>query len=998
MTQQDTALQKAWKILNTPVPELLRCRPETLLDGTEAGIVTANTSLAAAALAGVAVAPAAPVIAAALPFVLISMRCLQRFHDKPAKERTFEDCVVVVAQLAYLKNLKDFFEDNKLLSNKDFTQLSQGVQPQIEQLSKLTITEEEAHQAIRCFAESELAKQFNQLLLNQLQQLGIKKNQSLLLTKRVAYRTYRYISRAIYDSRNELEPLVEWSGDKWRHDSEKYTDIEEYLRDKISPKTRDKTQQEQWLVFEEKFLISAIYVPQKVMPINKDGKEDKNAKPFDLEPWVKKLLLNSRNQNKVIFIQGEPGRGKSVFCRILADWVRRELHPIWTPILIRLQGINNLRFQYILQSKNIIPNIFSNIDSTWSNDKNTRFLFLLDGFDELVLERGEQGLEEFFVHIEQFQKNTHHQFLVTGRTLALQNIERQLKSLDLERVQIQPMDEKLQKQWLQKWAKQVGEEKKDAFWQFLQQESLKNVRTELAREPLLLYLLAAMHRDGHLSEDKFKDTQGIEAKITLYQECLRWVLEEQRQNNLNQRLTNLETAGLQRILTEAALCVVQSGRGFAAVSSIKKRIDKDQDQEAADLLKSARGQSEAEKLNNALLTFFIHPASDRGSVEFVHKSFSEFLFAMRLQQGLEQAVELEEQQGDWLIYDLLGYGALTREIVEYLMGLLTIHPINGEGRQNKEFLVQLFQRLESFYLRWSDGEFIDTVPPTLPQEKMLQLQEQLPTKSKLGQRQVDIYTGLNVLILLLELHRYARSRDELKDKITFHLCGKDEDFDRERFFRLISYSNCLSVFAFLQIVGFFLSDANLSGAHLSRADLSLAFLSDADLSGADLSGADLSDADLSGADLSDADLSDADLSDAALSDADLSDADLSGARLSDANLSGADLSRADLSDADLSDAALSDADLSGADLSDADLSGAHLSDANLSDANLSGADLSGADLSGADLSGADLSGADLSDNYYGDIIWNEKTDWKDVRGLDTAQNVPAALKQQLGLK
>jgi len=32
-----------------------------------------------------------------------------------------------------------------------------------------------------------------------------------------------------------------------------------------------------------------------------------------------------------------------------------------------------------------------------------------------------------------------------------------------------------------------------------------------------------------------------------------------------------------------------------------------------------------------------------------------------------------------------------------------------------------------------------------------------------------------------------------------------------------------------------------------------------------------------------------------------------------------------------------------------------------------------------------------------DISWNEHTNWEGVQGLETAENVPEALKQQLGL-
>ncbi|MEH2309819.1 pentapeptide repeat-containing protein [Nostoc sp.] len=320
------------------------------------------------------------------------------------------------------------------------------------------------------------------------------------------------------------------------------------------------------------------------------------------------------------------------------------------------------------------------------------------------------------------------------------------------------------------------------------------------------------------------------------------------------------------------------------------------------------------------------------------------------------------------IYDLLGNGALKSEIVNQIMELVvTSQKIHPEV---------LFWRLEDFYRRWCQGEFIDATPDdNLPQKTKLKLATQ---NIAIGLRQVDIYTGLNVLILLLELHRYAQEQDELKEKITFYPSAQPDtdNFFTSQLLRIINYSDALDIGNFSSIVGQFLKggnfrsaylgDANLTGADFSGADLSLAYLGDANLTGVNFIGANLS-----GANFGDANLSGANLSGANLSGADLSSSNLGGANLSCANLSRADLNRADLSSTNLSSTNLSRADLNRADLSStnlnrADLSnailfGANLSEANLSNVNLNHADLCRADLSGADLSHAILNGTNLSD-------------------------------------
>ncbi|MEP0772028.1 pentapeptide repeat-containing protein [Coleofasciculus sp. FACHB-SPT36] len=590
---------------------------------------------------------------------------------------------------------------------------------------------------------------------------------------------------------------------------------------------------------------------------------------------------------------------------------------------------------------------FSTNDDGWLTDRNTRFLFLLDGFDELVMERGtSQELKDFLWQVEDFQgsckRNSEkgHRVIITGRPLALQGIEGRMPP-NLKRVELLLMDDELQQQWFTKWETQVGGHKTSAFQQFLQDKRCPDRVRELAKEPLLLYLLAAMHRDGKLTVEMFEGASGVGAKILIYEQSLEWVLTEQRPEWLNRKLTGQETEGLRRILAEAGLCVVQSGGECASVKTIEARLKGDDS--AIELIQQARERHGEDALKNALAAFYLQPATDDkgGSVEFAHKSFGEFLCAERLKESIEdwtrpgikrQEFYISTDQMDREIYDLFGYGGLTPEIVEYLMVLLAA---------STEFQpVKLFKRLENFYLRWCDGEFLDATPENQPQKKMLQMREQAPENERLGLRQVDIYAGLNVMILLLELNRYAQLKDDLKDKITFYLCGeKDTDsFDVYRLLRIIGYSQCIGIGGFLGTVGKFLSRANLNGANLS---------------GANLSGANLS-----------------------------------GANLSGANLSGANLYGADLIDADLSGADLSGADLSGADLYGANLSGANLSGANLDDAHLNEADLNGTNLSRADLISADLD----------DISWDKYTKWENVQNLETAENVPEALKQRLGLE
>ena len=178
--------------------------------------------------------------------------------------------------------------------------------------------------------------------------------------------------------------------------------------------------------------------------------------------------------------------------------------------------------------------------------------------------------------------------------------------------------------------------------------------------------------------------------------------------------------------------------------------------------------------------------------------------------------------------------------MNYVWVMLDRSNLLGKSSEPHPF-VRLFKRLEQIYWDWSDGRFIDEVASNLPQKKMQLMNAQLQaikSTSVLGLRQVDVFTGLNLLILLFSMHRYAKSRDDCKDAIDFHPCGQPgtDKFDPQRLLRTIGYSDCVAINTFNATVRRFLGGADLRGANLSGANLFGANLGGAGLSGADLSG------------------------------------------------------------------------------------------------------------------------------------------------------------------
>ncbi|MEC4815330.1 MAG: NACHT domain-containing protein [Scytonema sp. PMC 1069.18] len=204
--------------------------------------------------------------------------------------------------------------------------------------------------------------------------------------------------------------------------------------------------------------------------IDENSNPINNKDPIEIEEWVKNTLDDKQKEKKVFFIQGDAGRGKSVFCRMFAAWVGQNLYPNIIPILIKLRHLKILENNLTTTLENYLEaHDFVKSNPRWLTEKNTQFLFFLDGFDELLLEgRASGGIKEFLQQVEQFQQSSHHRFLVTGRPLTLQKIDRLItQTKSLERVEIQLMDDSIQQTWLKKWATKVGEEEANNFQQFL---------------------------------------------------------------------------------------------------------------------------------------------------------------------------------------------------------------------------------------------------------------------------------------------------------------------------------------------------------------------------------------------------------------------------------------------------------------------------------------------------------------------------------------------------
>ncbi len=383
-----TNLKEIWQFLNTDIREL--GKPGDVAEtGTEVTKFALEFGLALGLFSAIAGSAGIPIAIAGLSGTKLAIQGVRLYRKKTNQEPSLEEWVAIASPLAYLESFNELVQSNDLLQQVNLqpanlepasaTPPSNIAQQQSEKLGEFQLDEDLARNVLTCFHESGLAQVLNQVLSNQLQQAGINKYDAEILTSWVAWNTHQYLKKALEDADISVKQRAELYLASKRQESEKYYSLNTYLDEQVATKPLDP-------VFDETFTFKDIYVPLKVQPVNlKKGEIDKDAEPIEIESWAKAMLADAQKQDKVMFIQGGPGRGKSVFCRMFADWARQHLHPVWTPILIRLRDIRTFEksFEEILQAA--VGCNFATNDDGWLTDRNTRFLFFLDGFDELRL-------------------------------------------------------------------------------------------------------------------------------------------------------------------------------------------------------------------------------------------------------------------------------------------------------------------------------------------------------------------------------------------------------------------------------------------------------------------------------------------------------------------------------------------------------------------------------------------------------------------------------------
>lgn len=431
-------------------------------------------------------------------------------------------------------------------------------------------------------------------------------------------------------------------------------------------------------IFDEAFGIERLFVDLHVSVYRPEAPEQERWERC-AEKLMPTVLSSLDDLQRVIFIEGGPGTGKSSFCKLLASRLARDKSTPYYPLFIRLRdpavkpSVDN--FQEMFE-KALADKGFS-IDTEFLRKR--RFLFILDGFDELVISGGTRvNLRNFFHSLKEFQKKCsgggtwQHKIVVTGRPMAIENPVQDIPE-SFQRLRIEPLGQKQLLEWLGNWGKVRGQQAAQRLKRALEQggclgkpkdRASKNTGEGLqiiARQTLLLYLIAKLDEDGHLTPELIQS----EHPTTLYKAVVNWICGRTGDRQDWRNLTREDQKSLRRGLQAAGLAIFHSGREHVGMDRVRSVLKGD-----------SKVLSFLEHGGTALLASFYFTEA-AGAVEFSHKSFGEYLAAEAMLETLkkigrtldgEYLLELEQAARDW--YGTFGARALTKEVALMLRDLL----------------------------------------------------------------------------------------------------------------------------------------------------------------------------------------------------------------------------------------------------------------------------------------------------------------------------------------
>lgn len=868
----------------------------------------------------------------------LALQLLQTLSRK--KPLTRNEGTWLAFQIAYLKSMKEVLsveiQRQKLWLEramfKDMGVMGIGLEPPVglesarliallKTLYPVKLTDTQAEQALDAVADSLLAQQMQNATIAWLIANGTEEMEAKLITRRIAIALPGHLLAVVAENAAALAQLQKFLrlGNIHPQAMNNYTAnglAKTKRQEAKSPAVvgdwidlpreiyRSKLMRDIALpLFGEFFALPDIYVPPKGLSVGDNLLGDRHdsaaLKPLDLQTW---LLDQLEDYHTITWIEGESGCGKTSFVRMFAVHLAHHVYPNWMPIVVRLRDIR-LGNDFLKTVCSGFTQTIGEYVNTWLELEHSRCVLILDGLEELP----SKEQQVFIAQLLQFHTHSLHKIIITARTQEYEQLEQGSNLLPLRRIQIQPFFQDEWRQWFQNWAKVQSLNVAQSFFGFLKSagafttetagQCLLPELTTFASQPLMLYLLAVLHRDGLLdgmllrtAESTIKYRSGF-FLWELFSRLQRWVLGYPYSGGVKTILMREGMAHIHR--TPDAIAKLYQPTKYQSTQNqsppIQPRQLNDFIQELA--LQNWRSQrhlitQEPEFPLPAFL--FQAPPTNSHQLEFTHPYLEKFIAAFAIARELVNSIDSQQNPNEYaeFIYSLLGGNIFDTEFQE-----LIVETLRREAVRHGT-LATLREKLVNFWYEYQRSTWLDMgiIHVVLTQYQDLGN----PTNIEA----INACTGINVFFLLSILHQ--------ETKTMFFPGGipNTSDFNPHAIAQLIARTNILGAHIFSDrtypnsLIAVDLSHTNFTGtllgfAHLNEVNLSNANLANINLSGANLTGADLTNANLSGANLMGANLSETNLIGANLTGANLTDTVLDNTNLTNACLCDAVLNQRD---------------------------------------------------------------------------------------------------------
>ncbi|MBT2232121.1 hypothetical protein KLK06_40360 [Nonomuraea sp. NEAU-A123] len=411
----------------------------------------------------------------------------------------------------------------------------------------------------------------------------------------------------------------------------------------------------------------------------------------DFTSFLASFLTGSAASRVPLVVLGQPGAGKSVLTKVLAARLPAQFLPVRVPLrevhagadiqeqieqaIYRLSG-ERLEWPALARAaKGVLPVVF------------------LDGFDELLQATGVRQ-SDYLKQVAQFQQRELDAgravaVIVTSRTAVADRAEFPEGTIV---VRLEPFDDAQVRNWLSIWNEANAPYfKSSQIEPFTWDVALSQI--ELARQPLLLMMLAFYDADGNALRRGVKELGRVE----LYEQLMRRFAKRELEKEFPDDQVSVQVDKELFRLSIIAFAMFNRGRQWATGGE----VDADLAVLSPPIIRPASFNSPLTASEEAFgRFFFVHQAQAVRdgdmllTYEFLHATFGEFLIARLVATLLHELVAQERTfigTNDGLLGALLSWATLSNRtpVLNFLSELIK------ESARCKALIARLLQGIDS---------------------------------------------------------------------------------------------------------------------------------------------------------------------------------------------------------------------------------------------------------------------------------------------------------------